>query len=419
MTQRDLSTKLLLFVLVFSLCLSACTQTQTPSPSQAAPSHTAETSPSPEPPPDPVAEQLKVMTVEEKVGQLLVAGIEGYAPGEDAKTAIRDVKVGGIILFKRNVKSAEQLSALNNTLKALNDGHIPLFLCVDEEGGLVSRMPPEITDLPSAFTFGSVEDADARSAACGELGAVLGSLCSSFGFNMNFAPVMDVWSNPGNTVIGTRAFSTDSAVVSHCALRAAQGLTASGVIPVGKHFPGHGDTLVDSHVGLPVVDKMAEDLEQLELIPFRSAIEADSPAIMIAHILMTQIDPTRPASLSHPVVTGLLREELGFEGVVCTDDLTMAAISDTYGMGEAAVLAVEAGCDLLLVCHGESNLLEARNALLDAVKDGRISQTQLDESVYRILTLKANYELTNDPIPTPDTAVLNQKAAKLLEMLHS
>lgn len=367
------------------------------------------------PPPDPIRTQLDALTTEQKVGQLLIAGIEGYAAGEDAKAAICDIQAGGIILFKRNVKSAEQLTALNNTLKALNDGQIPLFLCVDEEGGIVSRMPPEITDLPSAFTFGSMEEDTVRSAACEELGTVLGSLCSAFGFNMNFAPVMDVWSNPNNTVIGKRAFSTDGAITAHCALRVADGLTASGVIPVGKHFPGHGDTLMDSHVGLPVVEKTVEELEQLELIPFRAATEADIPAIMVAHILMTQMDPERPASLSHPVVTGLLRKEVGFEGLVCTDDLTMAAVSDTYGMGEAAVLAVEAGCDLLLVCHGTDNLREAYESLLEAVKHGRIPMERLEESVYRILSLKSQYLLTNEPTPSPDADELNQQVENLLK----
>ena len=165
---------------------------------------------------------------------------------------------------------------------------------------------------------------------------------------------------------------------------------------------------------LPVVDKTVEELEELELIPFRAAIEAGAPCVMAAHILMTGIDPDLPASLSPGVVTGLLRQELGFAGGVCTDDLTMGAISDTYGMGEAAVLAVEAGCDLLLVCHGADNLTAARETLLAAVESGRISQDRLDESVYRLLSLKQEYGLTNDPVGQPDIDVLNAKIQALL-----
>ena len=164
---------------------------------------------------------------------------------------------------------------------------------------------------------------------------------------------------------------------------------------------------------LPVVDKTVEELEELELIPFRAAIEAGAPCVMAAHILMTGIDPDLPASLSPGVVTGLLRQELGFAGVVCTDDLTMGAISDTYGMGEAAVLAVEAGCDLLLVCHGADNLAEAHAALVEAVESGRISMERLDESVRRILALKGAYGLTNAPVEAPDIEALNDRIAAL------
>ena len=186
-----------------------------------------------------------------------------------------------------------------------------------------------------------------------------------------------------------------------------EGLGQGGVIPVVKHFPGHGDTSTDSHVDLPVVDKTAEQLKEFELIPFQAAIDGGTPCVMVAHILMTQIDPDLPASLSPEVVTGLLRQELGFDGVVCTDDLTMGAISNTYGMGEAAVMAVEAGCDLLLVCHEADNLTAARDALLSAVDAGRISMGRLDESVYRILSLKQEYGLTNDPVGQPDVEALN------------
>ena len=185
-----------------------------------------------------------------------------------------------------------------------------------------------------------------------------------------------------------------------------------GIIPAVKHFPGHGDTAVDSHVGLPVVDKSPEELEETELIPFRAAIQSAGtdgqvPAVMVAHILLTQLDPERPASLSPAVVTGLLREELGFAGAVLTDDLTMGAVTQSYGLGEAAVLAVEAGCDILLVCHGQDSVPAVRTALLEAVASGRITAERLDESVYRILRLKTEYALTNEPVSSPDLEALN------------
>lgn len=358
----------------------------------------------PEPEPDPIYEQLCALTTEEKVGQLLLAGIEGTTAGEDAAAAIQECRVGSIILFRRNVDSCEQTARLVSELKDLNGDHIPLLIASDEEGGMVSRMPGEVTDLPSAYTYGKTGDAS----LCLRLGQVLAAQCSAIGVNCDFAPVADVWSNPDNTVIGKRAFGTDEDTVAQLVPQVMAGLTQHGVIPVIKHFPGHGDTAVDSHYDLPVVTKTLEELEALELIPFRAAIQAGAPAVMVAHLLVREIDDTLPATLSPRVVNGLLREKLGFSGVVFTDDLTMGAISDSYGMGEAAVLAVEAGCDILLVCHGADNLRAAYDALLDAVSSGRISSRRLDESVFRILNLKAEYALTNDPVPQPDVAALNE-----------
>lgn len=425
MTKRMLLAVLLLIV----FALPAGCQKQGGEPTQpTAPAPTILPTPTPEPSPTPtpdrVGEALAGMTVEQKAAQLLVAGIEGTEPGEDAVQAIQGYQVGGVILFGRNVESAEQLAALTNGLKELNGDYVPLFLCVDQEGGRVDRMPPEVTDLPSALDFGSIADPEARMDACFTLGQTLAAQCAAFGFNMDFAPSLDIWSNPENTVIGDRAFGTDAATVTGAANETALGILSGGVIPVAKHFPGHGDTAVDSHYGLPVVDKRLEELEELELRPFRQAIDTTCvygtyggdtsiPAIMVAHILLSQIDPDNPASLSPEVVTGLLREEMGYEGVVCTDDLTMGAISNTYGMGEAAVLAVEAGCDLLLVCHGADNLAEAHAALVEAVDSGRIPEERLDESVYRVLSLKAVYGLSNAPVEAPDIEALNDRIAAL------
>ena len=358
-----------------------------------------------------------------------MAGIEGYEAGTDAETAIRDYQVGGVILFGRNVDSAGQLAALTNALKELNQGQIPLLLGVDEEGGTVSRMPEEIANVPSAYSFGQIDDPDRRMDACFELGRTLAAECAALGFNLDFAPVMDIWSNPDNTVIGKRAFGSDLQSVVYAANETAWGILSGGVIAAAKHFPGHGDTAVDSHYGLPVVEKTVDELMDFELVPFRQALEAtcvygaaggdsDIPVIMVGHILLTAVDETYPSSLSYGVVTGLLREELGFDGVVCTDDLTMAAVSDTYGMGEAAVLALEAGCDLLLVCHGADNLTAARDALLQAVDAGRVSMERLDESVYRILAMKDRFGLTDEPVDEDvDVAALNEQIAALKQLL--
>ena len=371
---------ILLFVL-----LCAC-QSNAPAPSPAssaeitvtlAPIPTPTLEPTPTPTPDPIETLIAGLTLEEKCGQLLVAGIEGLTAGADALHAVTEVKVGGVILFRRNIGSAEQVSALNQSLRSV--AALPLLLCVDEEGGRVTRLPPDMRPLPAMGKLPADSDFFA-------LGQTLGEDLRSLGYSVNFAPVLDIYSNPRNTVIGDRAFGSDLQTVIDRALPFADGLAASGILPVVKHFPGHGDTAEDSHSALPVVSKTVDELEALELAPFRAAIEANLPGVMVAHVLLTEVDETLPASLSPAVVNGLLRTDLGFDGLVFTDDLTMGALK-AYTMGERAVLAVEAGCDLLLVCHEGENLDEAHAALLAAVADGRISEGRIDESLRRIFAV--------------------------------
>ena len=412
MTNRNLLALILLIVFTLTGCQTAAVPAPAPeaAPTAAVPSPESTPTPAltPVPEPDPFAEQLAAMTVEEKVGQLLIGGFEGTEIGDQATRLVQEYQVGGLILYGRNIAGAGQLVTLTNGLKALNGDGIPLFLSIDQEGGGVDRMPPEVRRTPGAYCVGQTGSVPAAQS----YGDVLAAECAAFGLNLDFAPVLDVWSNPGNTVIGQRAFSADARTVAGLGPAAARRMMDQGVIPAVKHFPGHGDTAVDSHVGLPVVDKSLEELEKAELLPFRAAIQSAGtdgqvPAVMVAHILLTQLDPERPASLSPAVVTGLLREELGFAGAVLTDDLTMGAVTQSYGLGEAAVLAVEAGCDILLVCHGQDSVPAVRTALLEAAASGRITTERLDESVYRILRLKTEYALTNEPVSPPDLEALN------------
>jgi beta-N-acetylhexosaminidase len=412
MTNRNLLALILLIVFTLTGCQTAAVPAPAPeaAPTAAVPSPESTPTPAltPVPEPDPLAEQLAAMTVEEKVGQLLIGGFEGTEIGDQATRLVQEYQVGGLILYGRNIAGAGQLVTLTNGLKALNGDGIPLFLSIDQEGGGVDRMPPEVRRTPGAYCVGQTGSVPAAQS----YGDVLAAECAAFGLNLDFAPVLDVWSNPGNTVIGQRAFSADARTVAGLGPAAARRMMDQGIIPAVKHFPGHGDTVVDSHVGLPVVDKSLEELEKTELIPFRAAIQSAGtdgqvPAVMVAHILLTQLDPERPASLSPAVVTGLLREELGFAGAVLTDDLTMGAVTQSYGLVEAAVLAVEAGCDILLVCHGPDSVPAVRTALLEAAASGRITAERLDESVYRILRLKTEYALTNEPVSPPDLEALN------------
>lgn len=392
----------MLFVLLFTISCGKMPQDTSTTPSDITEQETTAVL-------SPSEQILAGMTTEQKIAQLLVAGIAGTEAGADGTSAIADYQVGGIILFGRNVTNTHQLTELINQLKSLNSDYIPLFLCVDEEGGRVSRMPSEFTDIPSAYTYGSLTDP----ALLTRLGRALGAECAAFGFNLDFAPVMDVFSNPNNTVIGDRAYSNDPNTAAWAAALVAGGLRDTGIIAAGKHFPGHGDTATDSHTELPVIDKTREEWNQTDAVPFQEAIRTGVPVIMIGHILMSSLDPENPATLSYAIVTEILRDEMGFEGVVCTDDLTMGAVSKTYGIGEAAVRSVMAGCDLLLICHEAENLKTAYDALCAAVESGRISEERLNESVLRILSLKTEYKLTNDPVAFPDVNALNRQLEEI------
>ncbi len=363
---------------------------------------------------DPIQKQIQSMSPEEKIGQMVIVGIDGYEADENTIAMIERYHVGGFILFGHNIESAEQLLDLVNALKRINSqksgNKIPLFVSVDEEGGRVSRIPEPIEKIPTGKVIGEINDSDFSY----EIGKLLAERIKAFGFNMNFAPVLDVNSNPDNPVIGDRSFGSDASVVARLGVQTMLGIRSEGVIPVVKHFPGHGDTSVDSHIGLPSVDHDMDRLKEIELVPFEEAIKYNADAVMIAHILMSRIDPDNPASLSKKVITDMLRRQLGFNGVVITDDMTMGAITENYDIGEAAVKAVNAGTDIVLVCHGQSNRTAVMESLIQAVECGNISMKRVDESVYRILKLKHYYQLDDNIIDSVDTAHINSRIRTVL-----
>ena len=226
---------------------------------------------------------------------------------------------------------------------------------------------------------------------------------------MDFAPVLDILSNPKNTVIGDRAFGTDPLSVAEHGIQMMKGIRDEGVIAVVKHFPGHGDTEVDSHYGLPAVTHGMERLEGFELVPFRKALDEDADAVMVAHIVVGSLDPDLPASLSGPVITGLLRDKMGFDGVVITDDMTMGAIMENFDIGDAAVQSILAGSDIILVCHGYDKQKAAMDALKKAVGTGTVDEARIDRSVARILRLKDKYEITDNTLENADVNRINKK----------
>ena len=348
--------------------------------------------------------QLENMSLAEKAGQVVICGLKGYEIDSDITSLIQDSKVGGVILFAKNIKNSTQLATITNSIKNLSNPEIPPIIAIDEEGGMVSRMPSDIESMPSAYSIAQTGSTD----LCYQSGEIIGKQLNALGLSTGFSPVLDIWSNPDNMIISSRAYGTTPEDVSTYATQAMLGLKSQEVIPVGKHFPGHGDTLDDSHYSLPVITKTKSELESYEFIPFKTAIDNGIPAIMVGHLLCTDIDNTYPASLSKTMVTGILKTELGFNGVVFTDDLTMDAIDNQYSVEDAGVMALNAGCDMLLVCHGYDNATNTINNIISAVENGTLSESRLNDAVYRILKLKSEYGITCNNVGTPDASALNQ-----------
>ena len=330
------------------------------------------------------------MSVElkQKIGQLFMVGFDALEANDNIKRLIREQRVGGVILFRRNVHTPQQLSALARELQEINAevSDQPLLIAIDQEGGMVMRIEQGVTPIPAAMAFqeaGSVED-------CEALSFVNGDELRQIGINMNLAPILDVNNNPLNPVIGVRAFGEDAATVSKYGIAAVRGLRRSGVIATAKHFPGHGDTSTDTHHDMASVPHGRERLDAVELAPFRAAIADGVDAIMTAHVMFPAIepDPTVPATLSKAVLTDLLRTEMGFDGTVISDCLEMAAISQGVGVAKGAVETIKAGADIVLISHQLERQLAGIDALAKAVEAGEVSMARIDEAVARVQRLK-------------------------------
>lgn len=402
-----------LLALVVSLALAAAF----------GPSVTTATAGESPPPRDPVKTLMKKMSLREKVGQLFVievAGRDANFVSNQAKATNQELygvdtpaqviakyQPGGVIYFTtrnndRNISTPAQVATLSNGLQraslALRHG-IPLQISVDQEGGsLVARFGAPATQMPGNMALGAGRSApDAKRSA-----RIIGTELAAVGVTQPYAPVADVNVNPNNPVIGIRSIGGDPALVSELVSAQVKGFHAGGVSAVAKHFPGHGDTGVDSHFGLPMVTHTREELEEIDLPPFRAAIAAGVDTIMTAHVVLPAVDPSGvPATMSRPILTGLLREELGFDGLIVTDALDMAGATATFPPDVAPVQALLAGADQLLV---PPEMDTAYAAVLDAVRSGEVSRQRLNESVHRILAHKLERGLFRDPYVSPVAA---------------
>lgn len=327
------------------------------------------------------------LSIEEKAARLIMIDIPDQKMSRTSAEHLRSHAWNGVILFAKNVANMQQTKELIEEIHSCSPQ--PAFIAVDQEGGLVDRFRfPGMSLSPGAMALGVTDDEN----DVFEAHRIMGEELKDLGVHIDFAPCIDVNSNPRNPIIGVRSFAEDAGKTARLGCAALKGLRKGGVIPTVKHFPGHGNTDTDSHLSLPMIRGSRADLEAVELVPFRRAISEGVEAVMTAHIVFPALDPDLPATLSKKILTGLLREELGYRGVIVTDSLSMKSIADTWGFGEATVMSIEAGADLVLALGSFENQLDAVNSLIAAVKNGRISESRLDESLSRLEALRPGHE---------------------------
>ncbi|MFL5356014.1 glycoside hydrolase family 3 protein [Archangium sp.] len=389
------------------LCLGACATT--PEPAREFQAHALPVTPAPpQVDADPAApharpEQLALqarveglmarMSLEDKVGQVMMVGFSGTAVDEPVEQLVRGRRVGGVCLFKRNIVDGEQVARLNDGLRRLLSDGIPPFLALDQEGGNVVRVKDGVVVLPGNMALGATRSAELAYAA----GLAQGEDLKRLGFNMNLAPVLDVNLNPRNPVIGIRSYGDSVPLVSELGRAFVRGQQDAGLVTVAKHFPGHGATDTDSHKSLPVMRESREEvLAQME--PFRAVIQDGLDGLMTAHVAVPGLTgDDMPATVHPKVLGGLLRQRLGFDGLVLTDELEMDAIAQRYGVGRAAVMAVSAGADMVLVPWRAEKKTEVYLSLLSAAMSGDLPLARLDEAVRHVLTAKVRRGLFEQP----------------------
>lgn len=325
-------------------------------------------------------------TLEKEISQLFVWGFEGSTVTPSLRSLLKNYPPAGLILFKRNIESPRQIRSLTKGLQRFS--RAPLLIGIDQEGGRVSRLPPPFTQLPPAFVWGDLAKTEGDTKTIEWVARHLARELLSVGINTNFAPVLDLNSNPRNPIIGDRAFSSDPKIGALAATAFFLGMQGEGVIACGKHFPGHGDTKTDSHLVLPRVKKDRRSLERVELIPFRLAIQKGIPMLMTAHVVYESLDQKNPATLSSIVLHDLLRKIMKFQGVVISDDLQMKAISRKYSLVEACLLALEAGVDLLMICKGGEEGEGLFSKILKVIEVDRPLQRLVEVSLRRVVFLK-------------------------------
>ncbi len=339
---------------------------------------------------------LADMSLEQRVAQMFIVNLYGSQLTEAGRDFLMRQQPGGVVLLPENITTPTEVTQLTNVYQQTitERGGLPLFITVDQEGGMISHLRDGFTVFPIMALLTATDDTDLAE----RVGKAMAQEMVAVGVNMDLAPVADLETNPHNPIIKRRAFGNDPQMTGPILAAFIRGMQGGNVLATAKHFPGHGDSNSDSHTGLPVIPLSRERLESVELAPFRAAIEADVSTVMVAHIYYPALEPEEnlPASMSHNIVTGLLREEMGYQGLIVTDALDMDAIDTVYSYPNAALTAIKAGVDLVIAAHVSLEAqAEGIQAIIDAVKSGEIPEERINESVSRILEAKTRYGLMN------------------------
>lgn len=354
---------------------------------------------------------VQELTLEEKIGQLFMVGIKDDKEFKIEKL-IKENKIGGVILYSRNYNNYEEMVKLVNKIKNTNkNNNIPIFISIDQEGGRVNRMPDDILNIRSATKIARTENIEIAKSS----GKVMANMLKQTGISMNFAPTLDIRRFEENHPIGDRCYGKNKEEVSKYGIEVMKQMQEEGVIPVIKHFPGHGLTQKDSHFKIPIIEQKINELEKNDMVPFENAIMQGADAIMVGHLIIKDVDKKYPASLSKKVIEKYLIEKYNFKGIIITDDLKMMAIQLYYNMKKAVIKAIEAGNDIIMIGLPYSQVKTIIKYITKEVKNGKISIEKIDKSVQKIIDMKQKYKLNDNEVTGFNPNEINEEIEKINE----
>lgn len=353
--------------------------------------------------------KIEKLSIEEKVGQLFMVGLEEKT-NEDIANLIQENKIGGVVLYRKNYHTYEEMLAYVNNIKKLNSKNsIPIFISIDQEGGRVNRMPQEILNLKSATKLANTKNVEIVK----ESGKIIGEMLNKTGISIDYAPVLDIRKFKEKHAIGDRCYGENKEDVSKYGIEVMKEMQNKGVIPVIKHFPGHGLTKKDSHFRIPKITEKVETLEKEDMIPFEKAIKENAEAIMVGHLIIKDVDKKYPASLSKKVIQKYLIEKYNYKGLIITDDLKMMAIQLHYNMKKAVIKAIEAGNDIIMIGLPYRKVNKIIKFIVKEVKNGRIKEERINESVKKIIEIKEKYKILDQKVNGFSITEINEKIKDL------